>query len=77
MSNWDFELPLHCSEENLILQNGGSQDSPNVGKFCNGTTSPPSLTSQSNELRLTFVKSNSSVPRRGFKVEYNFDSKSK
>ncbi|XP_059179030.1 cubilin-like isoform X2 [Physella acuta] len=75
LSNWDFEFPLNCSEENLILQNGGSQDSPNVGVFCSGT-SPPSFTSQSNELRLTLVKSNSSVPRRGFRVEYSFTSSS-
>ena len=72
-TNMAIEQHSRCGLDYLEIFNGGLSSSPSIGKFC-GTSLPPNITSQSNELRIEF-HSDSADSASGFRLEYQFDSR--
>ena len=63
-SSFDTEACCDC----LRIYDGGSTDSPLIGKYC-GASIPPNVVSTSNEMYLVF-ESDGTNSRQGFEVEY-------
>lgn len=65
-----FELESHqeCSYDHVDFYDGGSPETPTLGRFC-GSKIPPLVITSGNQLYMTF-RSDSSVQRKGFQANY-------
>lgn len=68
-SDFELERSHSCVYDSLIIRDGGSSESPLMGKYC-GKKSPFTLLSHSNQIWLMFV-TDSSIEKKGFKLSYN------
>ncbi|XP_053408750.1 cubilin-like isoform X2 [Mercenaria mercenaria] len=66
----DIETHPNCNYDYLEVFNGPYASSPSIGRFC-GSTTPATIRSQSNSLRLVHF-TDFSMAARGFRLTYSF-----
>ncbi|CAH0558869.1 unnamed protein product [Brassicogethes aeneus] len=66
-----FELESHqeCSYDRVDFYDGGSPETPTIGRYC-GSRIPPMVVTTGNHLFVSF-RSDSSVQRKGFQAHYS------
>ncbi|XP_023335557.1 cubilin [Eurytemora carolleeae] len=69
---FELENQATCEFDYLEIRDGGSRNSPLIGRYC-GTTPPPTIKSTSNQLYIQF-RSDYSVSHSGFRASYKTDS---